>query len=124
MPQSTVERTLGVLLAKVEGIEKHLADVKHDLVDAEAKSDASRANVHRRLDEVVMRTTHLESDVASVKHKVDDMEKVTSAVTTLHTKAEGIGAFGRFLIRVGIVIVTIAGWMFGAYTALTGRPPP
>lgn len=80
--------------------------------------------MHRRLDDLVMRTTHLESDMSSTKHKLDRMEKVTVQVTTLRTKAQGAGTLGRWLIRLGIGIVTLAGWLIGAYTWMTGRPPP
>lgn len=83
-----------------------------------------RQNMHRRLDDLVMRTTHLESDMSSTKHKLDRMEKVTVQVTTLRTKAQGAGTLGRWLIRLGIGIVTLAGWLIGAYTWMTGRPPP
>jgi len=104
---------LGDLIAKVDAI-----DQRFD------RADESRANVHRRLDDLVMRTTHLESDVGSMKARVDASEKVTVEVTTLRTKAQGAGTLGRWLIRLGIGIVTAAGWMIGAYTWLTGRPPP
>ena len=110
---ANVERTLGIILGKLEGMEERMD-----------KAENSRAGVHRRLDDLVMRTTHLESDVASTKNKIETMEKVTVEVTTLRTKAEGAGTLGRWLIRIGIAIVTVAGWMIGAYTWITGRPPP
>jgi hypothetical protein len=60
----------------------------------------------------------------SIKNKVDAHEKVTVEVTTLRTRAEGAGTAGRWLLRAGIAIVTFAGWLVGAYTWMTGRPPP
>ena len=39
-------------------------------------------------------------------------------------QAKGAGTLGRWLIRVGIGIVTLAGWVIGVYTWVTGRPPP
>ena len=113
MAQSTVERTLGVILGKIEGMEDRLE-----------RADDSRATIHRRLDDLVLRTGHLETDVASTKNKLESMEKVTVEVTTLRTKAQGAGALGRGLVRVGIGVVTAAGWAIGAYTWITGRPPP
>jgi hypothetical protein len=110
---SNVERALGIVLGKLEGIEAQLI-----------RQDESRAGLHRRLDELVMRTTHLETDMMSVKNKVDAHEKVTVEVTTLRTRAEGAGTAGRWLLRAGIAIVTFAGWLVGAYTWFTGRPPP
>lgn len=113
MTASNVQRDIGAILATLKAIEDRLE-----------RADESRAGMHRRMDEIVLRTTHLEADVGSIVKKVDDMEKVTVEVTTLRTKAQGAGTLGRWLIRLGIGIVTAAGWMIGAYTWLTGRPPP
>lgn len=108
-----INRTLGVLLAKIEGIEERLD-----------KADDSRANVHRRLDDAVMRLTHLESDVASTKNRLEGMERVTVEVTTLRTKAEGAGTLGRWLLKIGGWVLAAAGGWAAAWTMLTGRPPP
>lgn len=113
MEETNVERLLGILIGKMEAVE--------DRMD---KAENSRAGVHRRLDDLLQRTTHLEGEVALTKAKVEGMEKVTVEVTTLRTKAQGAGTLGRWLIRLGIGIVTLAGWLIGAYTWLTGRPPP
>lgn len=113
MPDSSIDRQLGIVIGKLDGIEDRLD-----------RQDESRAKLHKRMDEIVMRTTHLESDVSSVKSKVDDMEKVTIEVSTLRNRAEGAGTLGRWLIRIGIGVVTLAGWIIGAYTYVTGRPPP
>lgn len=110
---ASVERTLGIILGKIEGIE-----------DRMERAETSRAGVHRRLDDLVQRTTHLEGEVGSMKAKVEKMEKVTVEVTTLRSAAWGAGTLGRWLIKVGIGVVTVAGWMIGVYTWLTGRPPP
>ncbi|ODT13498.1 MAG: hypothetical protein ABS35_37710 [Kaistia sp. SCN 65-12] len=109
---ASVERTLGIILGKLEGMDERME-----------KAEASRAGVHRRLDDLLQRTTHLEGEVAATKDKVEGMEKVTVEVTTLRTKAQGAGTLGRWLIRAGIGIVTLAGWLLGVYTWLTGRPP-
>lgn len=113
MSDSNIERAIGVVIGKLDGIEDRLD-----------RQDESRAKLHKRLDEQVMRLTHMESDVASLKHKVEGMERVTVEVTTLRTKAEGAGTVGRWLLRAGIVLVSFAGWLVGVYTYLTGRPPP
>lgn len=110
---ASVERTLGIILGKLEGMEERMD-----------RAEASRDGVHRRLDDLVMRTTHLESDVASTKSKIEGMEQVTVQTTTLITKAEGAGTLGRLLLKIGIAVVTAAGWVVGAYTYMTGRPPP
>lgn len=113
MAQSTAERTLGLILGKIEGIEDRLE-----------RADDSRATIHRRLDDLVIRTGHLETDVASTKNKLESMEKVTVEVTTLRTKAQGAGTLGRWLVRLGFAVISAAGWGIGVYTWLTGRPPP
>ncbi len=110
---SNIERSLGVVIGKLDGIEDRLD-----------RQDESRAALHRRVDELVLRQTHQETDILSIRTKVEGMEKVTSEVVTLRTKAEGAGTVGRWLIRIGIGIVTFAGWLVGVYTWMTGRPPP
>ena len=110
---SNIERSLGVVIGKLDGIEDRLD-----------RQDESRAALHRRVDDLVMRQTHQEADILSIKNKVDAHEKVTVEVTTLRTKAQGAGTLGQWLIRIGIGVVGIAGWLVGVYTWLTGRPPP
>ncbi|MCB1468690.1 MAG: DUF1515 family protein [Rhizobiaceae bacterium] len=108
-----VERALGVVIGKLDGIDARLD-----------RQDESPAKLHQRLDEQTMRLTHKESDVASLKNKVEAHDKVTVEVTTLRTNAEGAGTAGRWLLRLGIGIVTFAGWLLGIYTWMTGNPPP
>lgn len=113
MPEtSNLERAIGIVLGKLDGIEERL---RHQ--------DESRAKLYSKLDDAVIRLTHLEGDMFSVKSKVEAHEKVTVEVTTLRSKAEGAGTLGRWLIRIGIGVVTVAGWIIGAYTYITGRPP-
>lgn len=119
-----IYKLVGELTGAVKAIERGIGEIKDDIAASEVASSSSRQNMHRRLDDLVMRTTHLESDMSSTKHKLDGMEKVTVEVTTLRTKAQGAGTLGRWLIRLGIGIVTLAGWLIGAYTWMTGRPPP
>lgn len=109
----SVERQLGILIGKLEGIEDRLE-----------RADVSRATIHQRLDEVVMWTTHVEADISSLKHRTDAMQGVTDDMKSLREKALGAGTAGRVLIHAGIAIVTFAGWALGIYTWLTGRPPP
>ncbi|MDR7034476.1 DUF1515 family protein [Mesorhizobium sp. BE184] len=119
-----IYKLVGELRGTVEAVKSGIGEIKDDMAASEVASSNSRQNMHHRLDDIVMRTTHLESDMSSTKHKLDSMEKVTVEVTTLRTKAQGAGTLGRWLIRFGIGIVTLAGWLIGAYTWMTGRPPP
>jgi len=108
-----IDRALGVVIGKLEGIEDRLE-----------RQDRSRAALHARVDQLASQTAHLESDLTAIKSKVDGMEKVTVEVTTLRTQAQGAGTAGRWLLKIGIALLTAAGWLLGAYTWLTGRPPP
>jgi len=107
------ERDLYIIVGKLEDILRRLDH-----------QDESRSALHKSMNDLVMRTTHLEADMSSVKHKVENHEKVTVEVTTLRTKAQGAGTLGQWLIRIGIGVVGFAGWLVGVYTWLTGRPPP
>ena len=119
-----IYKSLGELTGTVKAIESGIAEIKQDIAASELTSSNSRAGIHRRLDDIVQRTANLESDMSATKNKVEGMEKVTVEVTTLRSKAEGAGTLGRWLLRAGIGIVTVAGWIIGAYTYLTGKPPP
>jgi len=76
----------------------------------------SRAVLHKRLDDLVMRTTHLESDLMSVKNQVKGVEQVTGDVKILRQQAQGAGTPGQWLIRFGMGVVGSAGWLVGLYT--------
>ena len=114
MPTSgNIERALGVVIGKLETIESRLHG-----------QDESRAALHKRVDELVMRTTFLETDISSVKSKVEGVEAITDDVRVLRHQARGAGTLGFWLIRIGIGVVGFAGWLVGVYTWVTGRPPP
>lgn len=119
-----IYKLIGELTGTVKAIEGGISEIKQDLATSEVASSNGRAGIHRRLDDIVQRTANLESDMSATKNKVEGMEKVTVEVTTLRSKAEGAGTLGRWLLRAGIGVVTVAGWLVGAYTYLTGRPPP
>jgi hypothetical protein len=76
---------LGRLAATVEGMSEHLER-------QDAKSDASRTNMHRRLDEVVTRVGFLEMDMNTVKGTTAGMKEVTDEVRAW--KQRGLGALG------------------------------
>lgn len=112
-----LNRAIGELTAEVRGLRR---DVQEDRTVAANH----RQSIREELSNIVLRQTHIEADVLSLKNKVEGMEKVTVEVTTLRTKAEGAGTVGRWLLRIGIAIVSFAGWAAGLYTWMTGRPPP
>jgi len=110
---SNIERALGIVIGKLESIEVRLG-----------KQDESRAALHKVVDDLVMRTTHLETDLLSVKNQVKGVEQVTDDVKALRQQAQGAGTLGQWLIKLGIGVVAFAGWAVGVYTWFTGRPPP
>jgi hypothetical protein len=112
-----INRTLGVILGKLDGMDRALADIRKEMTESETKSDASRAGMHRRLDEVVLRTGHLESDVMGVKRDLGevatglgDVKTVTDEVKAW--KQRGIGA----LFVTGIASAAIGGIVVGFVT--------
>jgi len=115
-----IHRLVGELGGTVKGIENSLQDLKKDIADSEKNSATSRANVHRRLDEVVLRTATLETEVSQVKIKIEDIGVITDNVRELSQKAQGAGLLGKALLRIGIALITIAGWLFGVYQYFSG----
>ncbi len=97
MAQTSVERTLGILLAKVEGIEKSIAD-----------GDKHRAVVHRRVDDVVDGLGELSTEVATMKADVIDSKKITDEVKQWKQRGPrralrlGRGRLGHWRCRRGI----------------------
>ena len=110
-----IYKLVGGLGEAVRDIERSLEGLKKDIADAEQNSATSRANVHKRLDEVVLRTSTLESEVSIVKVKMDEMSGITDSVKELSQKAQGAGILGRVLLRLGIALITLAGWLVSAY---------
>ena len=79
MTQAGVERTLGQLLATVEGLQKSID-----------KAEESRTALHRRMVDLVDRTGELEGSVDNVRSTLRDVKSVTDQVTAW--KQRGMGA--------------------------------
>lgn len=128
---SEIYKAIGEFGSAIKSIERGIDEIKRDIAASEVASSSSRAGIHRRLDDIVQRTANLEGEMTAtkketteIKDKVAGMEKVTVEVTTMRTKAQGAGTLGRWLLKIGFIIVSAAGWLAAAYTQLTGRPPP
>jgi hypothetical protein len=52
------------------------------------------------------------------------MQKVTNDVVQMRERVMGAGTLGRWIWRLGTIIVSAAAGAAAAYTSLTGRPPP
>ena len=119
-----IYKSIGELNSTVKALAQQIAQNEKRNVAAIKEANASRANVHRRLDDLVIRTTNLEADAHSTKVKVDQMQSITDGVENMTQRAIGAGTLGQWLIRIGIGVVAAAGWLAWAYTQITGRPPP
>jgi hypothetical protein len=94
---------LGRLTATVEGVSEHLER-------QDQKSVVSRAAMHKRLDDVVLRVGYLESDVGAIKTTTSSMQEVTDEV--VQWKQRGLGALGVIGIG-GAVLGGATVWFWG-----------
>ena len=126
MPASlnAIYESVGRLTEAVRSLADKIEANEKRNVAAIIDANVSRKDVHRRLDDIVDRTSHLENGTAEIKRKVDAMEEVTVEVTTMTHKAEGAGTLGRWLLWIGGGVLTVGGWVAAAYALVTGRPPP
>lgn len=102
-----VQRTLGVLLAKVENIEKTLA-----------KGDEHRAVVHRRVDDLVEDVGDLKAKVIAVESTVRDAKAVTDEVT--RWKLMGMGALGVTGVAAASLASLVTYYWHKIVAAITG----
>ncbi|MFN3549604.1 MAG: DUF1515 family protein [Mesorhizobium sp.] len=119
-----IYQAIGSLTQAVKGVEAQIASNEKRNEDAIRMANESRANVHRRLDDIVERTAHLENSVAAVTKTLEEVEEVTVKVKTMRAKAQGAGTLGYWLLKLGGIVLSAAGGFAAAYTWLTGRPPP
>jgi len=103
-----VNRTLGVVLGKLEFLIKEVGDIRDDMTDSEGKSDTSRASIHKRLDELVQRTGSLEGKMNGVERSLADVKQVPDDVT--RWRLMGLNALGITGLAAGSV-----GAFFAAY---------
>lgn len=101
MTEFAVHEKLGTLLAEVKNL-------REDFRRSEDKSDASRASVHRRMDELVDRVGKVEGSIAQINEDVIEMKPVTDDVRKW--KLMGIGALGVVGLGGTALGVSIAGF--------------
>lgn len=87
---AAVHRQLGELVAGMHGLQDSIRRMEEASRRSEDKSEASRAVVHRRLDEVVDRVGKVESSIVTVQEDVSEMKPVTDEVR--RWKLMGMGA--------------------------------
>lgn len=89
---AAVHRQLGELVAGMHGLQDSIRRMEEASRRSEDKSEASRAVVHRRLDEVVDRVGKVEGSILTVQEDVTEMKPVTDEVR--RWKLMGMGALG------------------------------
>lgn len=102
MPENNepIDRLLGRVIGKLENIEERLR-----------RADDSRSLMHQEINTLILRTTQLESETLSVKSQVAKLQTVTDDVITLRNQAQGAGVLGSWLLKIGIGVITVAGWI-------------
>ncbi|GAA4180209.1 DUF1515 family protein [Shinella granuli] len=114
---AAVHRQLGELVAGMHSLQDSIRRMEEASRRSEDKSEASRAVVHRRLDEVVDRVGKVESSIVTVQEDVTEMKPVTDevrrwklmgmgalAVTGVAAMALGV-TFSEALKRIGMVLI-------------------
>lgn len=119
-----IYKSIGELTSTVKALAQRIDENEQRNVAAIAQANESRANVHRRLDDLVLRTTNLEADAHATKVKVEEIQAITDGVESMTQRALGAGTLGRWLIKLGGWVISGAAGFGAAYTWLTGRPPP
>ena len=90
--EPAVHRQLGELVAGMHGLQGSFRRQEEASRRSEDKSDASRAAMHRRLDELFERVGALEGAMAAVKDDVAEVKPVADEVK--RWKLMGLGALG------------------------------
>ncbi|WP_026616369.1 DUF1515 family protein [Ensifer aridi] len=96
---ASVHQQLGTLIAEVKNL-------REDFRRSEDKSDASRASMHRRMDELVERVGTLEGSTAAMQGDITEMKPITDDVRKW--KLMGMGALGVIGVGGAAVGVTFA----------------
>ncbi|GLR51824.1 DUF1515 family protein [Shinella yambaruensis] len=96
---AAVHRQLGELVAGMHSLQDSIRRMEEAGRRSEDKSEASRAVVHRRLDEVVDRVGKVKASIVTVREEVTEMKPVTDDVR--RWKLMGMGALGMMGIGGG-----------------------
>ncbi|EDQ33969.1 Protein of unknown function (DUF1515) [Hoeflea phototrophica DFL-43] len=127
----TTRELLATIAEQVRNLNTKLDETRVDLKESEEKSDKSRGHMHNRIDGVQkeihdlrLETSGQASALEGLKASVSDVQKVTDDVKAMRQQAQGAGTLGHWLIKIGIAVLAVAGWLVSAYTYLTGKPPP
>lgn len=106
-----IYRAIGQLTAEVTSLRRDIQEDAQTAVDTAKRADEHRATIHRRVDELVIRTGKLEGWMPTVDAALTDMKLVTDKVTMWEQR--GIGA----LAFAGIAGTVIGGAIAALVTA-------
>ncbi len=99
MIDASVHQQLGTLIAEVKNL-------REDFRRSEDKSDANRASLLQRMDELAERVGALEGTTAAVQEYISEMRPVTEDVRKW--KLMGMGALGVIGVGGAAICVTFA----------------
>ncbi|UXN64394.1 DUF1515 domain-containing protein [Phyllobacterium sp. A18/5-2] len=87
-----IYKAIGTLSAQVDGLRRDI-DASERRAGAENReADEKRAQVHRRMDDLITEVGDIKTDIATITEQVKDSKTVTDDVKKW--KAMGIGALG------------------------------
>lgn len=113
-----IYKMLGELQATAKATDSKVDGIRRDMDVSEEKSDVSRANTHRRMDELVHRTGSLEADMGKVKSDMTDVKAVTEDVKRM--KLVGLGALGVTGIAAGSIASLVTAYWNKIVAAVAG----
>lgn len=117
-------RAIGGLTVAVEGLRRDVEKFDRRNEGAQTRADEHRAAIHKEVTDLAGRMDAVETGLYAAQETIAETKKVTDDVIELRQQAMGAGKLGHWLVKVGIIVVTGAGWLVAAYTWLFGKPPP
>lgn len=104
---ASVHRQLGEISGTLHALQDSIKRVEEAARRSEEKSDASRATVHKRMDELVSRVGSLETSSTQTAEDITQMKPITEDVRKW--KLMGMGALGVVGLGGAALGVTLAG---------------
>lgn len=119
MPGST-EAQVARLDERLNSIERLLGTV----VDEMKAASESRKKVYEVQEAAAKDLIHITHRLENVEREILSIRPTSEEYRQMRDRVAGAGTLGTWLWKIGLAVVSIAGWIAAAYTWLTGRPPP
>jgi glucose-6-phosphate isomerase len=87
-----IYKSIGALTAEVQGLRRDIDASERRAFSENREADEKRAQVHRRMDDIVAEVSDIKTDIATITEQVKDSKAVTDDVKKW--KLMGIGALG------------------------------